>query len=233
MNTVQIWSNIKHEPGHRDYYAKYGIDWDRNEEKFKDPIAGVLRYYQGGRREILITGEGKPGLRKVMRGHGVDFRLLGELDMDMYTPEGVKITRSRIQGTGTFLVDCEFNRVIRGNCTVYDDGGHAPVANRRIMVLVDQPELANRWFDDNKEALELCVTINALTNTLMPSDEGIAREVRFWVNEMDRLTVSNYATEMGILGYMYAKRPRKLKGLVAAVFRKSVQVPYLTIGEQK
>lgn len=75
------YEKVAHQAGYNDnYQAKYSLDWDRNEEKFKCPVRNVLRVYQGGRIELHTSGYRDPDLRKqLLKDFDIDLQLVSEI----------------------------------------------------------------------------------------------------------------------------------------------------------
>jgi hypothetical protein len=64
---------------HNDYGAKYAIDWQKGERKYKTPMHG-LRVYEGGMIEVTQVGYNRPEWRVEMeRRYGICFKLMSQM----------------------------------------------------------------------------------------------------------------------------------------------------------
>ena len=100
---------------HLGFSARYDIDWDNAERKFKSPLYGV-RTYENGPTEIKFFAQRNPAWRLHVRKIGIDMRMLsGLVDYTLYDPNtGEKVKKNSIKAS-MFCLSKKWGRVYPAN----------------------------------------------------------------------------------------------------------------------
>jgi hypothetical protein len=120
--------------------AGRGIDY---ETRMRYVNSDGVRFWEHGAFDILQSGDRNPDGRKTMsKLLGVECVKVGDYKGELYTPEGVKVTKSQLVGNPVLWVDREHMLVV--NCDIYEPikyawEGAPPVSRRKIKVAFPDP----------------------------------------------------------------------------------------------
>lgn len=147
------YEKVAHQAGYNeDCEAKYSLDWDRNEEKFKCSVRNVLRVYQGGRIELRTCGYRDPDLRKqLLRDFDVDLQFVSEIrDIEFFTPEGIQVKKKNIF-QDILLLDHEHGMALAGYQYHWVAPGYPPKGEKDIDLRIRNKEAEETFLAKWKE----------------------------------------------------------------------------------
>lgn len=152
-----------------DYGARYAIDWESGERKYKIPYSGI-RVYENGLIEVSRMGYNDPSWRYDVRVRfDLDFRLRsGFKCQEFFDPDtGRKVRKSHVRGN-VFLYDDKLQRVYAGksygaSMFTFMSEHAQPIASNDLTYAVPNKMRFNERMDALKEHFALGETLAALS----------------------------------------------------------------------
>jgi hypothetical protein len=174
------YDEVRHRDG--DYRARYAIDWERGERKYKVPMAGV-RVYENGLIEVSRMGYNDPAWRyDALKQLDLDFRLRSEFGgLRFFDPNtGCEVRKAHVQGN-LFLYDAVRQRIYTGanysqQAVFTFISQHAqPIASSELNYRVPNKKRFNERIDALKECFAFGETLTALNAGHGPLSHSVFR----------------------------------------------------------
>lgn len=158
---------------HNDYGAKYAIDWERGERKYKSPMHG-LRVYEGGMIEVTQAGYNRPDWRAAMeREYGICFKLMSKMThATFHVPDTDEKVLKRHITTKIVMHEPKLGRIY--GCAFWNNkfqfiSEHAqPIGQNPVSFRIPNKEKERSRYQELEEYFALGITLNALNTSGRP-----------------------------------------------------------------
>ena len=218
---------------HQGYSARYDIDWDNGERKFKSPMSFV-RSYENGPTQIHFHGQRSPDWRIHARKIGVDMRMLsGLIDYTLHDPDtGEKVKKNSIK-TRMFCLSKKWGRVYPAENGVDMSivSEHAqPTSVARIKYTTPNKERYAQLLDRIQPHFDLGLVLVSLTNNASTSDYVNWNTKKMLTGE-DPIPEDLTTVEARAFCISIQRAKVRVLQVIDAASRNVFEVPYLTIKE--
>lgn len=207
--------------------AKYAIDWDRNEEKYKCPIRHYIRVYQGGRIELCTSGYRDPDLRKELwKKFEIDLQVVSQItNTEFFLPDGTPVYKNYIK-EDNLLLDHEFGVALCGSKYHWVDHGYPPKSDNVVICRTRNKLKEEEFMDMWKDTLDVALTLFSISKE--PVKGYSARgQVYAWLSDPSVLIPGTNSSVLTALGFMQARMPTAFNRLFSKSCEDVNKAPYL------